>query len=828
MTITETAPVAPVAPAPADVPRWRRPKVIEAVGSALFTIYVAWPFLSFSQYVTTYDTVAYTGPNLAYTFRELRAGHFPLWNDAIFNGVPHLGSPQTALMSPLKYLFLPFEVSRALELMAATNLLLIGAGVWWLFSRRLRLRPPAAFVGTVAAMGSGVIMVRATQFEQISVLAFFPWLLVAIDYAAEQGRIRPRAVAAVAAATGLMCSAGHPNQVYVCLPLIALWAGARIADHAGADWRGLLRRALTVGAGAALGVGVASLQLLVMGAQLSASVNTSGRNIMGAADPGAALTPSFIPSALIGQTWSTDPGTSSGSFETLAFVGVTVVLLALLGVGVTLTTKRLRWTGIAMAGSAVLGVLLSLGPECQLDSKGARMCQPGGRLYRELFDRIPGFSQARVPGRWMGLTTFALVILAAIAVDALVRRDVGRRALAIGAGLAAVCVVAMLLRPVEVNDDIGASKLVWVVAAVLTVAAILTLVLGPRRLQLLALTVVVAMVLLELGGAQRYSAARNNISDLSFTQVTGPTSEFLRTKPERSLSLTDTPLDDEYYFNDSLRPNSTMTFGTRTLDGYDGGLWVTQRYVNAVDPLTKDIFNNDLPLSWQIEVPPNRELLARYGVKYIIIDAAGAARVYGIPNPSSPEGNAAGAALVTKGYTGPILTDGGFQVWENPLYDKEAGVYFRTWPVAQDPDTLIHRLGDVTPDQALVPLDGPQLSCDQPCPRQGVDLQRPRPGLIQASVDLDRQGLFVVPEQNASGWVATVDGDPAPIVPTDSMNQGILLSPGHHDVELRYVPPGMKLGLLISVASIIAVVLLAWEPRWLFGRRRKRRVSTSG
>ena len=202
-----------------------------------------------------------------------------------------------------------------------------------------------------------------------------------------------------------MCVAGHPNQIFICLPFVALWAGARVADHAGADLLGLVRRARGPwGSAPLLGAGVAAAQLLVMAAQLPASVNTSGRTVLQAADPGLALTPGFIPSALLGQTWAKDPGSSSGTFESLGFVGVTVCLLALLGVGVTLTAKRWRATGVALVLATVLGILLALGPECQLDSTQSRVCQPGGRLYRTFFDSIPGFGQARVPGRWILLT----------------------------------------------------------------------------------------------------------------------------------------------------------------------------------------------------------------------------------------------------------------------------------------------------------------------------------------------------------------------------------------------------------------------------------------
>src|SRR5262249_4657129 len=76
---------------------WRRPGVIEAAATAIFTIYVAWPYLSFSQFVTSYDTVTYGGPNLAYFYQNVKAGHLPIWNDSIFNGVPNAANANAAI-----------------------------------------------------------------------------------------------------------------------------------------------------------------------------------------------------------------------------------------------------------------------------------------------------------------------------------------------------------------------------------------------------------------------------------------------------------------------------------------------------------------------------------------------------------------------------------------------------------------------------------------------------------------------------------------------------------------------------------------------------------
>lgn len=833
MPATEPSNVA--APVSRRTTWWRRPRLVEAAATAIFTIYVAWPFLSFTQYVTSYDTVTYGGPNLAYLYREVKAGgNLPIWNDSIFNGVPNLANPNTAMVNPVKWLFLPLDAGRALELITAANIFILAAGLLFLFSRRLHLRPPAGFIGTAAIVGGGTVMARAAQFEQIAVIAWMPWLLAAIDWAAEQDRLRPRAIAAIAATTGLLLVAGHPNQAYVFLPFAAVWTIVRVADRADRhDIRQTLARLATIGFGAIVGIGLAAIQLLPMAAQLNASVNTAGRSLLGTDNADLILTPSFIATAIVGETWSMNPRFSSGSFEALTFVGITVAILALLGLAILLTTTRRRWTGAGLAIAAVIGVMLAIGGECQLDANQVRVCQPGGRVFRFAFERVPGFDQIRVPGRWLLLTALALAILAAFAVDALVRRRLTTPAVLGFSGLVLASLLAMSLTPAETNPDIGGSWIIWIGGSVLTLSAIAAVAWLARNrgaraiVGTVAVGVVAVLVVLELGGANRFSWSRANLSDRSFTDMGGATSRYLRDRPERNLSLAGTPPTGYAYISNALRPNTNLTFGSRSLDGYDGGPWVTKRWVTAVEPLTTAIFVNDLPLTWQIEVPPNRELLARYGVKYIVVDAKGTAEVYGIPNPGSPESQAKAAKIVADGYRGPILVDGPLQTFENPSFTGEGQVYFETIGVSQDADTLIRKLGELSPSQALVPSGAVVLRCDGACPSQPVDLVRPRPGEIDATVDLKRRGLFVVPEQGASGWSVTVDDNPATIIPVDSMNQGVVLEPGQHTVSFTYTAPGLTSGLVLSVLSLLLIALFGWEPAWLRLPRREAAVRSA-
>jgi hypothetical protein len=63
--------------------------------------------------------------------------------------------------------------------------------------------------------------------------------------------------------------------------------------------------------------------------------------------------------------------------------------------------------------------------------------------------------------------------------------------------------------------------------------------------------------------------------------------------------------------------------------------------------------------------------------------------------------------------------------------------------------------------------------------------------------------LLVLSEINYPGWVATVDDQPTPILPTDYLLRGVALPAGRHRVELQYTAPGARIGAIISACTLL-------------------------
>lgn len=87
------------------------------------------------------------------------------------------------------------------------------------------------------------------------------------------------------------------------------------------------------------------------------------------------------------------------------------------------------------------------------------------------------------------------------------------------------------------------------------------------------------------------------------------------------------------------------------------------------------------------------------------------------------------------------------------------------------------------------------------------------------TVDAPRGGAFVLGQPALPQWRATVDGAAAPVVVADGTFPAVVLDPGRHQVELRFVSVASVAGAVISAATVLGIVLARHRLR---GQRSKR------
>ncbi len=89
-----------------------------------------------------------------------------------------------------------------------------------------------------------------------------------------------------------------------------------------------------------------------------------------------------------------------------------------------------------------------------------------------------------------------------------------------------------------------------------------------------------------------------------------------------------------------------------------------------------------------------------------------------------------------------------------------------------------------------------------------------RPAYAKIEVELAAPGLLVLSDLYYPGWTALVDGLAQQIYPTNLTMRGVYVPAGFHQIEFLYVPTSFRVGLYISLTTLLiiaAVLVLDWR-----------------
>jgi hypothetical protein len=83
-----------------------------------------------------------------------------------------------------------------------------------------------------------------------------------------------------------------------------------------------------------------------------------------------------------------------------------------------------------------------------------------------------------------------------------------------------------------------------------------------------------------------------------------------------------------------------------------------------------------------------------------------------------------------------------------------------------------------------------------------VAFVRYEPEHVELDVEASVPAVLVLNDAHYSGWSATVDGQPAPILPANVAVRGVLVPAGTHRVAFTYRTPGQRLGAFLSLGTL--------------------------
>ncbi|MCB9140867.1 MAG: YfhO family protein [Anaerolineales bacterium] len=153
-----------------------------------------------------------------------------------------------------------------------------------------------------------------------------------------------------------------------------------------------------------------------------------------------------------------------------------------------------------------------------------------------------------------------------------------------------------------------------------------------------------------------------------------------------------------------------------------------------------------------------------------------------------------------------------------PLYlHRLAETQPRAWLASEvvvepDAERLWQRLADESFDlsqQVLLPAAPPEMDdpVDQTGSGNSISWRTRDPEHLALDVTSQMPAVLVLSELSYPGWRATVDGRAAPLLNADGMLRAVALEAGSHQVEMRFRPASVSIGLAISAITLLLVLV---------------------
>ncbi len=262
-------------------------------------------------------------------------GAFPVWRETLFAGQPFAADPLNKTAYPLQWLALIFPPVLHLDLMIALHLLIAGAGMW-AWARSFGLRDSAAGLSAVAYVLAPRLIghTGAGHLDLVYALAWFPWLMWSIGQGGARCAVPLRRLLLLALFGALILLADLRLSLfaYALAGAYAIYEALRLRQP-----RQLMRFVLPL---LLIAVLTLSLTLPLLGWRPYLT-----RGDLTSQDAGVfSLTPAQFLGLILPPR--------GGNVETLTYLGIPVLALAILGA----VTAR-KWFWAAAAGIAALYAL---------------------------------------------------------------------------------------------------------------------------------------------------------------------------------------------------------------------------------------------------------------------------------------------------------------------------------------------------------------------------------------------------------------------------------------------------------------------------------------
>jgi len=758
-------------------------------------LFVALPLLAFPEIVfggqTLYrdDISGIHYPYHIFAASEWLAGRVPLWNPYNFLGIPALAECQVGVLYPGSLLFLsPLPASLNLSLFILLHFTLAAVFTCAL-ARCLGLGWPAATLAGLSFGMGGVLMAQVTNVDIMSSAAWFPMILCAAILVAQRRRWPFAILTGIPLAMQIL--SGHPQIVFYTLVTVAGYGLYRVVADlwvrrgpAGRGGRWAIITVLLLAVMVTSGLALAAPQLLMTYEMQQFSVRSQeqGAELLVKDSLPPAMTLNLV---LPGAFGNNVVGFRGGDpfEEEFVYAGFIPLVLAFFCWGQR-RKKDMPFFVLLLFGAAVMA-FGSFTP-----------------LYDYVIRYLPGFSLFRIPARWLMGVNLALAVLAAYGLETALEKGLSRARLGavLLAGLLLVgglvflrffgtqllagltraydrrLLAALLDRVFSVDPVYGDRLLLsWVVglsapgyllaANVAATSILFGLFAAPRISARLFSGLIIAAVSIDLAVAGGTTV--NPVTTADWWQQLSGGAGYVLQHLSNDTRVFPLGMGSDTAAAHKLGKYTPAAYRVRSAGGYGTPLMAARydTFLHESDPV---------------------QMVQVLGVRYVLT-----------------EGRMGSDAEAT--YP-PVYSDDTSVVYENRHPLPRAFVVHDAILAANPDEALAYfQKRDIDPRRTVIleaeAGESPPAVSDEGAGTPATIVTED-PQSIEISARLDGAGYLVLLDTFYPGWLATVDGQPAPIYRADYVARAVYVPAGEHRVRFEYQPMSFRLGAYLALATL--------------------------
>ncbi|MCH8157623.1 MAG: YfhO family protein, partial [Nitrospinae bacterium] len=702
------------------------------------------------------DVLSFAYPMKRFIWESFGAGTLPFWWPHIFCGVPFLALMDPAVFYPLNIFLLADNFTTAYNLLFLSQHLLLMVSVYAL-ARTWGLSAGASMISASTALLGGYFLALSSIHNHFQSAVFFPLVLLCFHKFLHTGRARYFVFWVLALVAQIL--GGSPEN---CIFTVGILAGyALILTPTDARIKGARRSMSLLGGGILLALGLTAIQLLPTYALLGESVRSGGV-------PFESVAAWSLDWKLFSGIFAPEPQASlmgqrpqdGGYFISSAYMGIVPAFFLLAGFFLTKKKEVRFWVSVFW-----IGIFFALGQH--------------NPVYEFFYNWVPMFDLFRYPQKFLFLSSFSLVFLAGHGIDGIMESVSSgklalRKFIIMLAGVAGCIFLISWLTPQAGVLHAGGLLLLFGIV----VSAFCAGKLRPALFKGLILFLVVADLLLK-------NTSLVPLIDHKFYEEPPPLASKVGTQSENyrvysgalekktiasreNFPRTSNLLFDHLSLRERLYPNLGTIYDLAYADGLLG--------LELLEPfLWTEIL---------LKSPPEkrRRILKRSNVKYWVTEE----------NEIPPSA-------------------------DRPLGLKTVEVFDDVLPRAflvaearqgEEP-RLVNTYLDESFDPRSTVLLGEPVSLKTQNDFSGtIENITYGPNRVSVRTIQNGSGFLVLLDSYFPGWKVIVDGKEDRILRANHFFRAVQLSPGKHTVTFTYEPVGFKLGLIISVSTLIIFIVL--------------------